>query len=547
VRLDHDLVPADLRVDWRARGWCPGRDLFTLFEEQAALDPDKIAVLDDDGATTFGQLTRQARRVANHLAGLGIGSDDVVALQTTNRAATCALDLAIAATGAICLAFPVQNRGREVQRLLAQSGATAAIVEQHHGGGDPAGEVLAMRGVLPRLRHVITLGEPVPGCGYLDPVLDGCTGDPGDTGPGAAIDAGRPARIFVTSGTEGEPKLVLFSHDALAGGIGAFIYGLGVHGASRVLVLPPLASGFGAQGTAAILAQLGATLVVTATFSADAALTAIERHRPTVVTAVPTMVHMLLADPSFDRRDLSSLEVVCTSGAPLAPLVARELTARTGATFVAGYGCSDGALCQTALDAPIEEVTGTVGRPRPEMCSIRVLRADGEDAATGEIGEICGRGPMSPLGYFDPDLDARYRFDGGWARTGDLGYLDDRGLLHVVDRVKDIIIRGGLNISPAEVDALLVEHPAVLEASCVGIPHDRLGEQLCAAVVLRPGTTTPGLHEIITFLRQRGLARSKLPEHLVVIDGIPRNPVGKPLRRLVREQVLTRARQPIEP
>jgi non-ribosomal peptide synthetase component E (peptide arylation enzyme) len=169
------------------------------------------------------------------------------------------------------------------------------------------------------------------------------------------------------------------------------------------------------------------------------------------------------------------------------------------------------------------------------VCSFKVADPDGNELAPGEIGEICARGPMSPLGYLNsPDLDQRYRNPDGWTRTGDLGRFDPEGYLQIVDRLKDIIIRGGFNLSPAEVEGELIRHPAVSQAACVGRSDERLGERTCAYITLKPDATEPSLESVRAFLAERGLAKYKLPDELRVIDAMPTNPVGKVVRRALR-------------
>ncbi|HET9769852.1 MAG TPA: class I adenylate-forming enzyme family protein [Acidimicrobiia bacterium] len=546
-----DLVPAELRAAWVDAGHTPGVDLRTLFDGQVKRHPDKVAVVDDEKSTTYAELGEMADRIAGLLSGWGIGRGDVVAIQLPNIAEACAADLAVATLGAICLPYPVLYRHNEVRSLLARSGAVACLCARRLRDFDYAAMLADLRPELPALRHVAVLGEPAEGTDSIDSVL--AAPGPPPARPPVAVGPNDPARILVTSGTEAAPKMVLYSHAAIGGGIGNILGTLRPDDDTRFLLLPPLSTGFGSLGTFAGLARYGVTLVVTSAFDPAGVFKLIEQERVTHLLAVPTMLAMMLAAGAGDA-DLGSLQVVGSFGAAMAEERVRATLATFGsgsrrpdqgdtpcppgkARFVNGYGCSDGAVCLTGWDDPPEKIAATVGRPSPATTEIRILGEDGGDLARGEVGEVCARGPMSPLGYFrSPELDERYRFDGGWVRTGDLGFFDPEGYLHITGRKKDIIVRGGYNISPAETEAGLCKHPAVAEAACVGYPDERLGERMCAFVVLAPGADAPTLEEVQEFLKADGLAQIKLPERLEVIDAMPLNPTGKILKRVLRDR-----------
>ncbi len=394
--------------------------------------------------------------------------------------------------------------------------------------------MVELRQELPALRHLAVLGEPHKECDSLDEVLGGP--DPG-TRPPVEVRPSDPARIIVTSGTEGEPKMVLFSHDGIGGGVANVLGAIRPDDDTRFLLLPPLSTGFGALGTYAAISRFGVTLVVTSVFDPAGMFKLIERERITHLFGVPTMLAMML-EAKPEGVDLSSLRVVGSFGAAMSEDRVRRTIDVFGARFVNGYGCSDGAVCMTGWDDPPEKIAATVGRPSPAISHIRILDDHGNELPVGDVGEVCARGPMSPLRYFNsPDLDARYRFDGGWARTGDLGAIDDDGYLRIAGRKKDIIIRGGYNISPAETEAALLTHPAVAEAACVGMPDERLGERMCAFLVLRDGHRQPTLTEVEAHLTGVGLARIKYPERIEVIDAMPLNPTGKILKRVLRDRI----------
>ena len=529
-----DMVPAQLRAQWVADGHCPGLDLMTLFQERVAQHPDKVAVVDDAGSVTYADLAAEARRIGAFLHEQGVGRGDVVAIQFPNIHQACAADLAVASVGAICLAYPVMYRHAAVRSLLTRSGATACLFVRRAGDFDFAAMMDELRGELPSLRVLGVLGEQADGCHSLDDVLAGP--DPG-TRPAVEVAASDPVRMTVTSGTEGEPKMTIYSHDGIGGGIANILGAIRPDENTRFLLLPPLSTGFGALGTYAALSRFGITMVVTAAFDPARVFKLIEAERITHLFGVPTMLAMML-EARPDGVDLSSLEVVGSFGAAMSEDRVRRTIDTFGARFVNGYGCTDGAACMTGWDDPPEKIAATVGRPSPALSHIRIQDDDGKDLPPGETGELCARGPMSPLRYFNsPELDERYRFDGGWVRTGDLAVIDDDGYLRIVGRKKDVIVRGGYNISPAETEAALLKHPAIAEAACVAMPDERLGERMCAYVVLRDGHSLPTLEEIQDHLTVAGLARVAFPERLEPTEAMPLNPTGKILKRVLRDRI----------
>lgn len=533
-----DLVPAELRTAWVDAGHTPGIDLRTLFDEQVKRHPDKVAVIDDQKSTTYAELAEMTDRIAGLLQGWGIQPGEIVALQLPNLAEACAADLAVATLGAVCLPYPVLYRHNEVRSLLARSGAVACLCAKSLRDFDYEEMLAELAPELPALRHVGVLGSDAPGSGGRLRVdsLDAVLAAPGPAPARPTVDVGPhdPARILVTSGTEAAPKMVLYSHAAIGGGIGNILGALRPDDDTRFLLLPPLSTGFGSLGTFAGLARFGVTLVVTSAFDPAGVIKLVERERVSHLLAVPTMLAMMLAAGRGDA-DLSSLQVVGSFGAAMSEDRVRATLEMFGARFVNGYGCSDGAVSLTGWDDPPEKIAATVGRPSPATTEIRILGDDGAEVAAGEVGEVCARGPMSPMGYLNnPELDALYRFDGGWVRTGDLGLLDAEGYLHITGRKKDIIVRGGYNISPAETEAALCKHPAIAEAACVGYPDERLGERMAAFVVLAPGADPPSLEQVDEFLVADGLARIKIPERIEVVDSMPLNPTGKILKRVLR-------------
>ncbi|WP_329080609.1 class I adenylate-forming enzyme family protein [Streptosporangium sp. NBC_01469] len=533
LRLD-DLVPAALRRRWAADGTCPDLDLYALFRTRRLAAPDRVAVIDTAGELTYAELDRLARSAAAGLRRLGVCEGDVVGVQLPNGRDAVVADLAVAALGAVALPFPAGRGVAEAASLLGRSGARAVVAAVDHRGSAHARELVSAAGDLPGLRAVIAAGpqEPPPGSVAWSEVL---SADGGAFVP-ARPDPDGAARILVSSGSESEPKMVAYSHNALAGGRGNFMATLIPGGSTpRCLFLVPLASAFGSNGTAVTLARHGGCLVLLDHFSPRAALAAIREHRPTHVLAVPTMVRMMLDQP--DAGPTPPMTALVLGGAELDAATAAEAGEAFGCPVINLYGSADGVNCHSGFRPATAGDAGpgvVVGLPDPRVAEIRIAAPpDGE-----RFGEIIARGPMTPMCYVGaPELNRRYRTADGWVRTGDLGVIDADGRLRLMGRLKQVVIRGGANISPAEVERALADHPEVREVVCLGVPDQVMGERLAACVVPRPGRV-PDLPGLSSHLLQRGLERGKHPERLLLVQEVPLTPAGKPDRDALRDLLL---------
>lgn len=529
-----DRVPATLRRRWVEQGHCPGRDLYALFSEHVRAHPQRAAVVDAAGTIDYADLDTLVRRIAAALADAGCGRRDIIGIEVPNGRRAVAAELAVAAIGAVALPYPAGRGRRDSFSLLGRSRATGAIVVDVAREVPLAATLAGLRPGLPALRTVFVFGAAPDGCRSLDPWLADAGAD--RRWRPAPVDPEAPARILVSSGSEAEPKMVAYSHNAMAGGRGNYVGVL--HGGSlpmRNLVLVPLASSFGSLGTVT-LARHGGTVLVLDAFDPAAALLMITEHRPTHVFGVPTMLRRMADQPQRRGEDTSSLCAIVASGAALHASAIEACRARFGCTVINVYGSADGVNCHTAK---VDLAPGAthLGRPDPTVADIRIADARGRPAAAGQEGEIWALGPMTPLCYVNaPELDARYRPSGGWVRTGDRGLIDPDGYLRVVGRIKQIIIRGGYNISPAEIERQLNLHPVIAEAACVAVPDPDVGERLCVCVVQQPGTPPLTLTEINTFLEnERSLERRKLPELLVALPELPLGPTGKVCRQTLTQ------------
>jgi acyl-CoA synthetase len=528
-------VPAVLRRAWSRAGYYPNRDLFALFTDLVAADPEQVAVLDRAGVHSRGALHDAALRLAHGLRELGIGPGSVVSCQLPNSWRSVVVDLAVAALGGVVLPFPVGRGDRDVRALLRRSRASVAVASRHYADLDVAELYQGIRPQVPDLTHLVVDGPAAPGTTALADLLPGPGLDRDTVEP---IDPDSAVRMLVSSGTEAEPKIVAYSHNALVGGRGRFLARLAPPDGSamRGAFAVPLGSSFGSCATVGVLVTLGGSLVLLPRFDPGEVLAAIARHRPTHLFGVPTMFQRLLDHPDLPTTDLSSLVAVVSGGAIIDPPTAQRCVEHLGCAFVSLYGSADGVNCHTLLDDPLPVAQYTVGRPNATVCDIRIADTADRPVRHGEIGEILARGPMSPLCYVDaPELDERYRTPDGWVRTGDRGFLDDDGRLRLVGRSKEIVIRGGTNLSPAEVEVAVAAHEDVVSVACLGVPDADLGQRVCACVVLRAGAPPLGITGLGEFLAASGLERRKFPEQLVVLDELPITPAGKVDKRALLE------------
>jgi acyl-CoA synthetase (AMP-forming)/AMP-acid ligase II len=336
-----------------------------------------------------------------------------------------------------------------------------------------------------------------------------------------------------TSGTTGRPKGVMLTHANLAWKNLAHLVEFGFTSSDLGLACGPLYHVGALDLTTTTLIAAGATVILHRAFDAAAVVDELERSRVTTVWLAPAMVNAIMALPDVERRDLASVRVIINGGEKMPiPLIERIGRTFPSAWFADAYGLTETVSGDTFLDREsIVTKLGSVGRPCLHL-ELDVWDADGRPVAAGERGEVVVRGPKVFKGYWrDPEATER-AFVGGWFHTGDIGVRDEDGYLFIVDRLKDMIVSGGENIAGSEVERVLYEHEAVLEAAVVGRPDARWGEVPVAFVVLRDGGSA-GAEELIAFCAER-LARYKVPKDVTFLDALPRNPSGKVLKRELR-------------
>ena len=505
-----------LRSAWRDAGFYAPDTIADAIENGAATCPDDLMIFSpvdgDEHAATLSEIQRAAAQLAGRLAATGLGAGDAVIIQAAADGASVEALSALWRLGAVVVPIVAGASTDDVAHVAAETGARTAIVPASWRGSDIAAPLAAAAAGI-GLDRVLVLGaDAPPGATPLAALPDGPEPDRSTVRPDSV------ACVIYTSGSTAAPKGVRHTHETM-------LFGLTLGpGDGRTLVTFP------AGHVAAVIGLLrplcvGGLTVVLDRWSARAAVEAIETHGITASSGTPFFLATLLDEAERTGRDISSLERFLCGAATVPPaLLARAADA--GIISWRTYGSTEHpAVCTSDPDTPADKRHHTDGRPIP-LTEVRLVDGDGCDVAPGDEGQILTRGPRQFLGYQDPSLDAEAFVD-TWFRTGDLGRLDADGYLIVTDRVKDIVIRGGENISASEVESALATHPALAEAAVVAAPDPLFGEQVCAVVVVRPGSTAPSADDLAQHCERQGLAAHKRPTEVRVVEALPRTSAGK--------------------
>ena len=434
--------------------------------------------------------------------------------------------------GAVLLPVVMIYGPREMDFVLRSSGASAVVLARSHRGRAQADAVLSGLSPLPGLKLAVVVGDDAPGhgaVGYAE-----LLGQPGGGYRRPRCDPDDRAVLMYTSGTTADPKGVQHSHRTLLAEATSRVYTLNGPGARHLGLFPP-GHMAGLLSLLRIL-LLGTPTVIMQAWDAALAATLIDRHAVTSCGGAPVQLSGLLDQQALGGATLATLRECLTGAAPVPPSLIERAEA-AGITAFRSYGSSEHPTVSAGSIADSLDRRARTDGGLLAGNQIRLVDADGRDVPTGRDGEILTRGPELFMGYTDPALNAAAFLPGGWFRTGDVGRTDADGYLTVTDRLKDIIIRGGENISAKEVEDLLVTHPAVADVAVIPVPDPALGERVCAVVVARPGCTFD-VEQAREHFAAAGAARQKTPEVVVLVDELPRTPSGK-----VRKDVL-RAAEP---
>ena len=488
-------------------------NLANLLAQSAAKHPDRVAIRLDDVAVPYAAMEGVSQRVAGLLASKGIGQGDRVGVMLPNVPHFPMVYYAALRLGAIVVPMNVLLTAREIKHYMSDSGAKLILVwhdfaaEAEAAGAETGVEVLPV--------EPAAIGELVAAA---DPVEEIAEVDPDDT-----------AVVLYTSGTTGQPKGAELTHSNIGTNVEAC---LGLFDPSENDVIfggLPLFHIFGQTACMNVAVAVGGEITLLPRFDPAKALEIVERDGVSIFMGVPTMYAAMLHAPERESADVSSLKLCVSGGAALPMEILTAFEKEFGCPVIEGYGLSETSPVASFGRLDMERKPGTIGTPI-EGVEMRIVDEEGKVLGVGDVGEVQIKGPNVMKGYWNmPEATAKAIDPDGWFSSGDMATVDEDGYYKIVDRKKEMILRGGYNVYPREIEEVLYEIPAVAEAAVMGIPHDDLGEEIVAVVSFKEGQSATD-EEIQAFAREQ-VAAYKYPRHVVILDELPKGPTGKLLKR----------------
>jgi acyl-CoA synthetase (AMP-forming)/AMP-acid ligase II len=539
----HDRYPDDeIQGFYEAGQWQP-ESLFDLLEAQAMARPAKVFVFDSATSLTYSELREQTLRLAAGFRRSGIGRGDRVAVQLPNWSEFFTITIALNRIGAVLVPIMPIYREEEVAYVLAHAGVTAAVTCEEFKNFRYLDMYAALKEDHPALKSLFVARAsnavgPAVGTALSALAVDGPLADLIDElGPDTSPDDG--FMIVYTSGTTSRPKGCFHTLNTVRSSAAAICRSL-AYGENDVQFGPsPVTHSTGLATSLLTPLLVGASSCLMEAWEPTEAMRLIEQHGCTVAVTATAFIQMLMKAHDPGKHDLSSMRLWVCAGAPIpGSVVERAKDLLSGGRVLSLYGRSENFLTtMCTIDDPPARSASSDGSALAGTV-VKIVDAFGEEVPRGQEGDIAYKGPSHMLEYFhdQPQTDALFT-DDGYSRSGDLGVMDADGYVRVTGRLKDIVIRGGFNISARELEDLLAEHPAVGDVAVVGMPDETLGERVCAYVVPAEGQPEPVLADLTGYLRSHGVATPKLPERLELIGQLPLTATGKVQKHLLRKDI----------
>lgn len=527
--------------DYRVKGYWTDLLLTDYFEQAVQRFPDKIAVKDERfGSVSYSEMQTLAWRLAAALQAKGVKKGDRFVVALPNWHHVTAFVLALNYLGAVGVHLPITGGGHEFRGVVKTSDAIGIVVPAKFNRRNFIVMIEALAESLDSLEILVSIGaeHATPGWLTFEQLLACATAEQPVFDP--SITASDLVSLLFTSGSSGVPKGVMHNSNT----IGAMnttvapIYGLGPD--DVILMAAPLGFSAGFVHGLRLAIFLGATLVLQEVWSAERYLELLDREKATFSLTTPTLLRDLLERPKLEELATGlSLRVMLCGGNFVSAGLLREAHKKLPSTLTSSlWGMTEGIGTGCRPGTPFERISGSDGQPFLGT-ELKIVDDNGKEAAAGDEGELVMRSPSLFLGYFKRDqLNAESFLPGRWFRTGDLAVIDEEGFVKLTGRCKDIIIRGDVNISPAEIEKILLADERIRDVACVGIPDKRLGERVCACVVRENERDEMVLEDLVEFAEREGLAKNKWPQSLVLLDSLPMNSSGKLRRSVLRETVI---------
>ncbi|CAM7230413.1 TPA: medium-chain fatty-acid--CoA ligase [Escherichia coli] len=532
------------RAAYRQQGLWGDASLADYWQQTARAMPDKIAVVDNHGASyTYSALDHAASCLANWMLAKGIESGDRIAFQLPGWCEFTVIYLACLKIGAVSVPLLPSWREAELVWVLNKCQAKMFFAPTLFKQTRPVDLILPLQNQLPQLQQLVGVDKLAPATSALS--LSQIIADNTPLTTAITVHGDELAAVLFTSGTEGLPKGVMLTHNNILASERAYCARLNLTWQDVFMMPAPLghATGFLHGVTAPFL--IGARSVLLDIFTPDACLALLEQQRCTCMLGATPFVYDLLNLLEKQPADLSALRFFLCGGTTIPKKVARECQQR-GIKLLSVYGSTESSPHAVVnLDDPLSRFMHTDGYTAAGV-EIKVVDDARKTLPPGCEGEEASRGPNVFMGYFDePELTARALDEEGWYYSGDLCCMDEAGYIKITGRKKDIIVRGGENISSREVEDILLQHPKIHDACVVAMPDERLGERSCAYVVLKAPHHSLSLEEVVAFFSRKRVAKYKYPEHIVVIEKLPRTASGKIQKFLLRKDIMRRLTQDV--